>query len=407
MISYDDIKSGKAAAPVAVAAVAKEIGTLPAMVKAAAAKLASATTAAEVLDAKDAAALVYDASKRAARMAKAKKAHDDLIAAAHRAQADALDIEAAAKRRLADEYDGGQERGEIVGPKGGGDTTVPARNAATAAEVGITRKEVHEARRVRNAEQAQPGVVRVALDKALDEGKEPSRAVVNEAVAKALGETKPIDTRTDEQRELNDLQKAWDAAGEIARGQFLVDNSLGMASEGMGHSAERVSPIGGSVGANAGERHVDRSALRASSAVKVGATNSPDGQRDEPAATTETVGEYLREQTAVVSVQIIREGDAPRETDCQAGEISQGGSDASCPDTEFHSAKTSPKAADQTGATAAPPVAPVAPTQALSKADQMRLLRPHCQHPGTELCAGSGRNHCHACKKLMTTPEAA
>ncbi len=32
----------------------------------------------------------------------------------HRAQADALEIEAGAKRRLADEYDAAQERGEIL-----------------------------------------------------------------------------------------------------------------------------------------------------------------------------------------------------------------------------------------------------------------------------------------------------
>jgi hypothetical protein len=37
-----------------------------------------------------------------------------LIAAAHRAQADALEIEAQAKRRLADEYDAAQDRGEVA-----------------------------------------------------------------------------------------------------------------------------------------------------------------------------------------------------------------------------------------------------------------------------------------------------
>jgi hypothetical protein len=35
-------------------------------------------------------------------------------AAAHRAQADALEIEAGAKRRLADKYDAARERGEIL-----------------------------------------------------------------------------------------------------------------------------------------------------------------------------------------------------------------------------------------------------------------------------------------------------
>jgi hypothetical protein len=40
----------------------------------------------------------YDAAKKAARLGKAKQAHDELIAAAYRAQADALEIEAQAKR---------------------------------------------------------------------------------------------------------------------------------------------------------------------------------------------------------------------------------------------------------------------------------------------------------------------
>jgi hypothetical protein len=35
------------------------------------------------------------------------------LTGAHRAQADALEIEAGAKRRLADEYDAAQERGEV------------------------------------------------------------------------------------------------------------------------------------------------------------------------------------------------------------------------------------------------------------------------------------------------------
>lgn len=194
MISYDDIKSGRAVAPVAVAPVAKEIGALPAMVKAAADKLASATTAAEVLDAKDAAVLVYDASKRAARVAKAKKAHDDLIAAAHRAQADALDIEAAAKRRLADEYDGGQERGEIA--KAGGDRSkIPDGNnaPATTAEIGISSKEIHDARQIRDVIVANPTAVREALDDILAKGDEPTRAALRKAIAPAAKAVRALD----------------------------------------------------------------------------------------------------------------------------------------------------------------------------------------------------------------------
>jgi hypothetical protein len=63
-------------------------------------------------------------------------------------QADALEIEAAAKRRLADEYDAAQERGEVQ--RAGGDrvSKVPDRNNAppTTADLGLTRKQVHKAR---------------------------------------------------------------------------------------------------------------------------------------------------------------------------------------------------------------------------------------------------------------------
>lgn len=38
-----------------------------------------------------------------------------IIAAVHRPQVDALDIEALAKRRLADEYDAAEERGDVAG----------------------------------------------------------------------------------------------------------------------------------------------------------------------------------------------------------------------------------------------------------------------------------------------------
>ena len=70
---------------------------LPGLIDRAATMLASAKTAAEVLEAREAAGLAYDTAKRAARLGRAKAAHDDLVAAAHRAQAHALEIEAAAK----------------------------------------------------------------------------------------------------------------------------------------------------------------------------------------------------------------------------------------------------------------------------------------------------------------------
>jgi hypothetical protein len=72
-----------------------------------------------------------------------------LIAAAHRAQADALEIEAAAKRRLADEYDAVQPE---EAKKGGRPKTVGNHNGFTAKEAGLERYQIHEARQVRDAE---------------------------------------------------------------------------------------------------------------------------------------------------------------------------------------------------------------------------------------------------------------
>lgn len=162
---------------------------LPGLIDRAATMLASAKTAAEVLEAREAAGLAYDVAKRAARLKNAKAAHDDLVAAAHRAQADALEIEAAAKRRLADEYDAAQERGEIarlgtnqsdLGVSGG--NTRPS----TAADIGLSRKAIHDARLIRDAEAAEPGLVRRTLDERLERGEEPTRSAVRRAAEDRL-----------------------------------------------------------------------------------------------------------------------------------------------------------------------------------------------------------------------------
>ena len=57
---------------------------------------------------------------------------------------------ARAKMRLADEYDAAQERGEVAGPREG-TMGVVGGNAqkATAADLGLRRDEIHEARKLR------------------------------------------------------------------------------------------------------------------------------------------------------------------------------------------------------------------------------------------------------------------
>ena len=175
-------------------------GNLPSLIDRAATMLAGAKTAAEVLEAREAAGLAYDVAKRAARLKNAKAAHDDLVAAAHRAQADALEIEAAAKRRLADEYDAAQARGEVAGH---GRSKVEPANVTTAADLGLRRDQIHEARRLRDAEAADPGIVRRTLDQKLERGEEPTRSAVRRAAEDRL------------QRSLDRLQRIQESVRQL------------------------------------------------------------------------------------------------------------------------------------------------------------------------------------------------
>lgn len=329
------------------AAVTKTIGKLPGMIKQAAAQLATAVSAAEVLDVIDTASFTYSTAQKAGRIAKAKGAHDKVVGAAHRAQADALEIEAEAKRRLADEYDGGQERGEIAKGSVRSDI-VPQQNdvrPATAAEAGVSRKEIHAARRVRNAEAKQPGVVKAALDKAIAEKQEPTRALVNAAVAEALGETKPPKPA---RSIFDELVALWREASTQDREEFVAY-------------------------------------LRVAGVIT------------EPAGAAVSAGTDLREPAAAAPGQIVREGDAPREPARQAGEKSQGGG-VSSPDTE-HVSPAVPTATAKAD-TATPSPVSATSLKTMSKAEQIRLLRPNCKHPDDlDKCSGVGRAHCHDCRR--------
>jgi lambda repressor-like predicted transcriptional regulator len=162
---------------------------LPALITRAAKALAEATTAAEVLDAKDAAAAAFSVARAEGKFHKKRKAHDEVVAACRRAMADALIIETQAQCRLADEYDAAQERGEMAkrtdshafranSPHQTGNGT----SMGTLADAGLTGSQLHECRKVRDAEKARPGIVRDTLEAALTAGKDPSRSGVERAV---------------------------------------------------------------------------------------------------------------------------------------------------------------------------------------------------------------------------------
>lgn len=157
--------------------------TLPSLIDRAAGALTAAKTSAEVLEARDLARVAYDAAKSAGRMARAKKAHEEVIAAVYRAQADALLIEARAKMRLADEYDEAQRRGEVAG-HGGERGKVEGSNVApaTTSDLGLRRDEIHEARGLRDAENADPGKAERALNDMVERGEEPTKAKLRREV---------------------------------------------------------------------------------------------------------------------------------------------------------------------------------------------------------------------------------
>lgn len=207
-------------------AVAEQHTSLPSLVRRAADQLALATTAAEVLDARDLAAAAYDAAKSAARFARAKGAHDELIAKVHRAQADALEIEAMAKRRLADEYDAAQDRGEVASV--GQPSIVPEGNdkPATAADLGLSRKDIHEARQIRDAEVAEPGIISRTIMERLQAGHEPTKAAVRQAVIEVVSRPNGSAPRQSRANPIYEPNPAYDAVNRIIGSCTTITETL-------------------------------------------------------------------------------------------------------------------------------------------------------------------------------------
>jgi len=214
---------------------------LPSLIDRATRMLLGAKTAAEVLEAREVAGLAYDVAKRAARLQRAKNAHDDLVAAAHRAQAHALEIEARAKRRLADEYDAAQARGEVakVGQYERANVENDNVSPATAADLGLRRDQIHEARIIRDAEAADPGVVRRALDDRLERGEEPTRAalrkMVVDAAMRGLRPPRSPNRRNPLYVSPTPEQAAWRHVTGIFRAfaEWASDETLTLARKGM------------------------------------------------------------------------------------------------------------------------------------------------------------------------------
>ena len=204
---------------------------LPALIDRAALALTSARSSAEVLEARDMARVAYDAAKIAGRMARAKEAHDEVIAAVYRAQADAAVIEARAKIRLADEYDAAQERGEVA-KLGDNLPSVGVHNSskpATAADLGLRRDEIHEARKLRDAEKKEPGKIKAAADALVERGEEPTKAALRREV---VGEAKATEDQPKEDEPESDPEAAKQrrALAKLTH-DALIDEVIGLRAE--------------------------------------------------------------------------------------------------------------------------------------------------------------------------------
>lgn len=215
--------------------------------------------------------------------------------AANESHADCLRIITRAEIRMAGEIDRAQEAGEVASQDRHGkgvQASVPGSDThekpVTMAELGISRQRVNEWRKVAEAGEEK---VEEAISEALAEGRAPTKADIHRAAG--IVKDRP---KSDEDQQFTDLMKAWNAAGQGARERFLAETNLDFIAA--------------------------------------------------PVVAAEATGNDLREPTAAASGQIIREGDAPRET-------GRFGGDASSPDTEFKS--TAPTVEPE--ATPAPPPA--------------------------------------------------
>lgn len=103
-----------------------------------------------------------------------------LVAKAHEMQANALRIETRARMRLAEEYGRAQDEGRAAGK--GRPKNVSDENIFTQEEIGLTRGEIHAARKLAAAEERAPGIVEQAIAARLAAGLAPTRNSVRQAV---------------------------------------------------------------------------------------------------------------------------------------------------------------------------------------------------------------------------------
>ncbi len=378
MISYGDIKSGEAALPVA----KPDVNSIPLLIDRASKRLSEAKTSAEVLEAKAAAELALHYAK--------------VTKAANESHADCLRIITRAEIRMAGEIDRGQKTGEVASQDHHGkgvQASVPGSDTqerpVTMAELGVSRQRVNEWRKVAEAGEEK---VDQAISDALAEGRAPTKSDIHRAAG--IVKDKP---KSDEDHQFEELQRAWNVAGEGARVQFLVANNLQFQA--------KASEDNGATG-KATMRRAD---------CMTGEVSRVDAGRM-ASATSEgmdvTAGETASNSPSAPPAEAAPASPKPP---AHAGAVDNFSRSAISAGSDGNPSKPSPAAgcAKMEGAATIAPDRPDAKSvsveaeagQAVTNSHRWSKLRPHCLNP--ECCAGMGREHCHACKKAMADREAA
>ncbi|WP_337738430.1 hypothetical protein [Sinorhizobium meliloti] len=122
---------------------------------------------------------LYERAKAGTAYAEKVKASRELIDKARRMQAEALKIESMCYVAMADAIDEAQAKGHVARP---GQAKVRDADVFTFDEVGIDKRRLHEARKLRNAVRAEPDFVERVVEARLEAGLEPSRRSISHAI---------------------------------------------------------------------------------------------------------------------------------------------------------------------------------------------------------------------------------
>ncbi|MBD9571736.1 hypothetical protein [Ensifer sp. ENS08] len=122
----------------------------------------------------------YEEAKAAANYAEKVKASRELIKKFRAIQADALKVETYATIRLAEIVDAAQGRGEVSGK--GRPKNVQTDDIFKLEEIGVDRRALHQARKLRDAELKAPGIVERAIADRIEAGLAPTRNAIRHAI---------------------------------------------------------------------------------------------------------------------------------------------------------------------------------------------------------------------------------